>query len=51
MVKRLLKKGHKIEVLITTTPKKNDQIRKSKPRLKVPAIMDSVKETKSEKGE
>jgi hypothetical protein len=50
MVKRLLKKGHKIEVLITT-PKKNDQIKKDKPPLKLPPKKDSVKETKSESGE
>ena len=54
MVKRLLKKGHKIEVLITTTQKKNDAAKKGKDRQKVAfeqGEVVSVKEYKSESGE
>ncbi|GEM_PF-3367137 len=48
MVKRLLKKGHKVEVTITATPKKSANI---KSRSKVPAKIDSEKAKKSEEGE
>lgn len=45
MVKRLLKKGHKIEVLITTTSKKNVQPKKSKKPLKVSTEIAPIKES------
>ena len=49
MVKRLLKKGHKIEVLITTTSsKKNVQPKKSKNPSKASSEIASVKESAEE---
>jgi hypothetical protein len=54
MVKRLLKKGHKIEVLITTTQKKNDAAKKGKNGAKIAfekGEVVSVKEYKGESGE
>ncbi|MGA3281052.1 MAG: hypothetical protein ABSD50_08720 [Smithella sp.] len=48
MVKRLLKKGHKIEVLIAASSKKNVQPKKSNNASKVPAEIASVKESAEE---
>jgi DhnA family fructose-bisphosphate aldolase class Ia len=48
MVKRLLKKGHKIEVLITTSSMKNVQPEKSKNPSKVSAEIAPIKESAEE---
>lgn len=54
MVKRLLKKGHKIEVLITMVQKKNDAVKKGKNHSKVAfeqGEVVSVEEYKAESSE
>jgi len=48
MVKRLIKKGHKIDVVISTSPKKNIQPKKSKTPSKVSAEISPIKQSKDE---